>query len=74
MDEYTEKRFGYLRILSTDEKLQMIRDLEEDIETLNQIIDDKNTSSEQRSELYSDIAHDESQIRYLRAVLEEKQL
>jgi hypothetical protein len=74
MDEYTERRFGHLRILSTDEKLQMIRDLEEDIETLNQIIDDKNTSSEQRSELYSDIAHDESQIRYLRAVLEEKQL
>ena len=74
MDEYTEKRFGYLRVLSTDEKIAMINELEEDIETLKSIINDKNTSSEQRSELYSDIAHEETQVSYLRTILEEKHL
>ena len=74
MDEYTEKRFGYLRVLSTDEKLAMINELEEDIKILNSIINDKNTSSEQRNELYSDIAQEETQVSYLRTILEEKHL
>lgn len=74
MNDFTEKRFGYLRVLSTEEKLQMIQELEEDIEVLTSIIDDKNTSSEQRSELYSDISQDRSQIEYLKAILEEPTL
>ncbi len=74
MSEYDEMRFGYLRVLTYDEKLNMIKNLEEDIDSLNSIIDNKNTSSEQRSELCLDIAQDRVQLQYLKSILEEKKL
>ena len=74
MNEYTEKRFGYLRELSTDEKINMIKDLEEENESINSMIDDRSISSEQRSELYNDLNYNQSRIDYLRTILEEKYL
>ncbi len=74
MNEYTEKRFGYLRELSTDEKINMIKDLEEENEAINNMIDDRSISSEQRSELYNDLNYNQSRIDYLRTILEEKHL
>ncbi len=74
MNENEENRFGYLRVLSYDEKLNMIRNLEEDIASLVAIINDKNTSSEQVSELYTDISNEKSQLEYLKSILNEKQL
>ncbi len=74
MDEFTEKRFGYLRELSTDEKLNMIKELEEDIEYCNAAIKDRTTSGEQRTELYNDILLDNQKITYLKAILEEKHM
>lgn len=74
MNEYTEKRFGYLRELSTDEKTNMIKDLEEENEAINNMIDDRSISSEQRSELYNDLNYNQSRIDYLRTILEEKHL
>ncbi len=74
MDEYYEKRFGHLRVLTYDEKVNMIKDLEEDIESLKVIINDKNTSSEQISELRGDIEYETAQLQYLNSILEEKRL
>ena len=73
MDDYMEKRFGYLRILTTDEKLNTIHELEEENRYLEETIKDKRTSSEQRSELYGDIAHNNGVIEYLKMILDEKQ-
>ena len=74
MDDFTEKRFGHLRQLSIDEKLSMIKDLEEDIVYSERMINDRKTSGEQRTELYSDISHDREVINYLNDILEERQL
>ena len=74
MNYYNEMRFGYLRVLTTDEKLAMIAELEEDIEALNEIIDDRRTSGEQRSELRSDVVFETTKLEYLRKILEEKTL
>lgn len=74
MNDYNEMRFGYLRVLTTDEKLAMIAELEEDIEALNEIIDDRRTSGEQRSELRSDVVFETTKLEYLRKILEEKTL
>ena len=74
MDDFTEKRFGHLRQLSIDEKLSMIKDLEEDIVYSERMINDRKTSGEQRTELYSDISHDREVINYLNNILEERQL
>ena len=73
IDEFTEKRFGHLRELSRDEKLAKIQELQEDIEYCQEAIDDRTTSGEQRTELYSDITYDREVIDYLNAVMEEKQ-
>jgi hypothetical protein len=74
MDDFNEKRFGYLRVLTDEEKQTMIDELESDVVALQSIIDDKNTSGEQRSELYSDIANETAQIAYLKSILGEKTL
>ena len=74
MNDYNEMRFGYLRVLTTDEKLAMIAELEEDIEALNEIIDDRRTSGEQRSELRSDVVFETTKLEYFRKILEEKTL
>ena len=52
----------------------MIAELEEDIEALNEIIDDRRTSGEQRSELRSDVVFETTKLEYLRKILEEKTL
>ncbi len=74
MDEFTEKRFGYLRELSTDEKLNLINDLTEEIESLSNIVKDSKTSSEQKSEFLNDISYDRVKLNYLNAIMEEKHL
>ena len=74
MDDINEKRFSYLRELSTDEKINMIKDLEEEIIELEKAIKDKKISSEQVSELYSDISYNRSKIAYLNNILEEKHM
>jgi hypothetical protein len=74
MNDYNEIRFWHLRALSYDDKLSMIEELEKDIEEITAIAKDPNTSSEQRSELYSDIAQEESRIEYLKSILDEKHL
>ena len=74
MNDYNEMRFGYLRVLTTDEKVAMIAELEEDIEALNEIIDDRRTSGEQRSEIRSDVVFETTKLEYLRKILEEKTL
>ena len=72
MDEFTEKRFGHLRQLSKDEKLTMIRELEDDIVLSEKMIEDKSVSGEQKTELYSDISYDRQVIEYLITILNEK--
>lgn len=74
MDDINEKRFSYLRELSKDEKINMIKDLEEEIIELEKAIKDKKTSSEQVSELYSDISYNRSKIAYLNNILEERHM
>ena len=60
MDDINEKRFGYLRVLTEEEKNQMIKDLEEDIAFEESIINDKSASSEQISEAYADLSDERS--------------
>ena len=69
-----ENEFDYLSVLTDEEKRDMIRELEEDIEAVQDIIDNPNTSSEQRSELYSDIANETRQIEYLKQLLNQQQM
>ncbi len=72
MDEVRENRFGYLRVLTYEEKVNMINELEDDIKSLKDIIADPNISSEQRSESYSEITYDQERIDYLKSILNEK--
>ena len=74
MDDLTEKRFGYLRGLSTDEKLEMIKELEEENEYLEDAIKDKRRSSEQISEFYSDITFNNERLSYLKSIMDEKHM
>ncbi len=74
MDEVRENRFGYLRALTDEDKLKMISELEDDIKSLQEIIENPNISSEQRSESYSEITYDNERIEYLKSILNEKAL
>lgn len=74
MNDFNDLRYDYLRALSYDDKLSMIEELEKDIEEITAIAKDPNTSSEQRSELFSDIVQEESRIEYLKSILDEKHL
>ena len=74
MDDINEKRFGYLRVLTEEEKIQMIKDLEEDIAFEESIVNNKNASSEQISEAYADLSNDKSKRDYLVSILGEKHL
>jgi F0F1-type ATP synthase delta subunit len=74
MDEVRENRFGYLRALTDEDKLNMISELEDDIKSLQEIIENPNISSEQRSESYSEITYDNERIEYLKSILNEKAL
>ena len=74
MDDINEKRFGYLRVLTEEEKNQMIKDLEEDIAFEESIINDKSASSEQISEAYADLSDERSKRDYLVSILGEKHL
>lgn len=74
MDDINEKRFGYLRVLTEEEKNQMIKDLEEDIAFEESIVNNKNASSEQISEAYADLSNDKSKRDYLVSILGEKHL
>ncbi len=74
IDEFTEHRFGYLRVLTTDEKLEKMKELEEDIESLTEIINDPLTTGEQKTEFRNDINYDREVISYLEAILKEPQL
>ena len=74
MDEFTEKRFGYLRELTTDEKLNKIAELEEDIKSSEEMLNDRRVSGEEKTELHNDIKYDKEVINYLNHILEEKHL
>ena len=74
MNEYTENRFGYLRELSTDEKLRLKDELTEEIERLSSFVNDKNTPSEQKTDFFNDISYDREKLNYLNAIMEEKHL
>ena len=74
MDDINEKRFGYLRVLTEEEKNQMIKDLEEDIAFEESIVNNKNASNEQISEAYADLSNDKSKRDYLVSILGEKHL
>ena len=74
MNEYTENRFGYLRELSTDEKLRLKDELTEEIERLSSFVNDKNTPSEQKTDFFNDISYDREKLNYLNEIMEEKHL
>lgn len=74
MDEYTEKRFSYLRELTRDEQLNMIQDLEEEIEELNNNIKDKSIVGEQKAEMHSDLSYALTKLNYLNYIINEKSL
>lgn len=74
MEDTIEKRFDYLRVLTKDEIIVMIAELEEDIEFLEGILKNPRASGEQKTDSRNDIDYDNAKLRALRTLLAEPRL
>ena len=75
MDEYTENRFGYLREKSVEELQVFKEQLISEINYLSFVINDKNASSNLKSEIKnSDLKFEEERLEYVEYLLQEKEV
>ena len=75
MDEYTENRFGYLREKSVEELQVFKEQLISEINYLSFVINDKNASSNLKSEIKnSDLKFEEERLEYVEYLLKEKEV
>lgn len=71
MEQY-ENRFGFYREKTTEELEKIIMDLEDELEYDKNLFEDKNTSSEQKTDAGNDIKQTNDELFYLNILMEER--
>ena len=74
MNDQNYEKYGYFRELSREEKLNMIEYLENDIMNAREMLNDKKIYGELRDDLHKDILFDEERLKFLKSIIDEKQL
>ncbi|MBQ9024095.1 MAG: hypothetical protein IJ105_02605 [Bacilli bacterium] len=75
MDKYMKNRFGYLDELDDESILRKKEEIVDEIEYLNTVLDDPNSSSEEKSEiLNSDLRYERDRLEYVAHLIKERNI
>ena len=75
MDEFAEKRFGYLKELDDQELLLKREEVKDEIEYLMAQLDDPKTPAQFKSEIRnSDLLFERDRLRYVEHLIKERNL
>ena len=68
MNDFIEKRFGYLRELSVEERQEKMLELQEDMNYCSELLADENISGEQKTDAGNDYGYDRDMYEFLSAI------
>ena len=73
MDNYIEKRFSYMNEMTIEELEELKSETTNEIENMLSILDDKNSSPEQKSEFTNtDLKYEKDKLEYIEYLIQKK--